>query len=71
MTELMPYVALGLVGGGKRDRTADRIAGILCVAMFFGGFFGGYLATHIPAAMVKKIFGGALFLISMRMIFWK
>ena len=48
-----------------------KVAGILCIGMFVGGYFGGYIANHVSAETLRKIFGIALLLISMKMIFGK
>jgi uncharacterized membrane protein YfcA len=48
-----------------------KVAGILCIGMFIGGYFGGYIANHVSADTLRKIFGIALLLISMKMIFGK
>jgi len=48
-----------------------KVAGILCIGMFIGGYFGGYIANHLPADTLRKVFGVALLLISMNMIFGK
>jgi uncharacterized membrane protein YfcA len=39
--------------------------------MFVGGYFGGYIATHLPSEMLRRIFGVALLLIGLRMILSK
>src|SRR6059036_1215053 len=48
-----------------------KVAAILAAGFFVGGYFGGVIANQIPAAMLKKIFGAALLLISIRMIMGK
>jgi uncharacterized membrane protein YfcA len=48
-----------------------KVAGILCVGFFVGGYFGGTLANQVSADTLRKVFGAALFLISLRMIFGK
>ena len=48
-----------------------KVAGILCVGMFIGGYFGGYVATHLPSEILRKVFGVALILIALKMIFGK
>ena len=48
-----------------------KIAGILCIGFFVGGYFGGELANHLPSDTLKKVFGGALLLISLKMIIGK
>jgi uncharacterized membrane protein YfcA len=45
-------------------------AALLCVGFFFGGLIGAYLAEHVPDIHLRRIFGGFLLLISLRLIFW-
>ena len=55
----------------QRDAIDFKAAGILCVGMFVGGYFGGYVATHLPSDMLRKVFGVALLLIGLKMILGK
>lgn len=48
-----------------------RVAGLLCVGFFVGGYFGGTFANQLPGDTLRKIFGGALLLISLKMIIGK
>ena len=48
-----------------------QTAGILCIGFFVGGYFGGLLANQLPAETLRKIFGAALLLISLKMILGK
>lgn len=48
-----------------------KIALLMCVGFFIGGYFGGMIANQLPAMTLRKIFGGALLLISLRMILGK
>ena len=45
-----------------------KVAGILCIGFFVGGYFGGFFANQLPAPTLRKIFGVALLLISLKMI---
>jgi len=47
------------------------MAGFICLGFFVGGLFGASLIHHVPDPMLKKLFGVFLFLVSMRMIFFK
>ena len=47
------------------------VAAFLCAGFFVGGYFGGQIANQRPADTLRKVFGGALFLISLRMIIGK
>lgn len=48
-----------------------RVAGILCIGFFFGGFIGGYIANHLSPDTLRKVFGIALLIISIKMIIGK
>ncbi len=48
-----------------------KIAGLICAGFFFGGLLGAKLATGLSSRMVEKVFGVALLLISIKMIFAK
>ena len=48
-----------------------RVAGMLCIGFFVGGYFGGQIANQLPADTLRKIFGAVLLLVSMRMILGK
>jgi uncharacterized membrane protein YfcA len=47
------------------------IAGLICVGFIFGGLIGAKLATNISNQTLERIFGIALLLISIKMIFSK
>jgi uncharacterized membrane protein YfcA len=46
-----------------------RVAAWVCAGFIVGGFFGAKIATAIPNMVLQKIFGGALLLISLKMLF--
>lgn len=48
-----------------------KAAALLCVGFVVGAFFGAKCATTMPLAILEKIFGGTLFLISLRMLLGK
>ena len=48
-----------------------RVAGLMCVGFFVGGYFGGMFSNQLPAETLRKIFGAALLLISLKMILGK
>ncbi|MHC4529248.1 MAG: TSUP family transporter [Planctomycetota bacterium] len=48
-----------------------RIAALVCLGFFFGGLLGAKLATAISDTLLTRIFGVALLLIAIRMIFFK
>ena len=48
-----------------------KVAALICLGFFFGGLIGAKFATAINAALLKKLFGGALLITAMKMIFSK
>ncbi len=55
-----------------RAGNADlKVAGLLCIGFFVGGYFGGLLANHLPDDVLRKVFGIALILIALKLIFGK
>ena len=47
------------------------VAALLCAGFFVGGYFGGQIAQQLPADTLRKVFGAALLLISLKMILVK
>lgn len=45
------------------------VAAVLCVGFVFGGLLGAKMATNLPNAVLEKVFGAALFVVSLKMIF--
>ncbi len=48
-----------------------RIAGLLCLGFFFGGLIGAKFVVGLPEPVLRRIFGFALLLISLKMILTK
>lgn len=46
-----------------------RIAGLVCLGFFVGGLLGAQLAVRLSDPTLRRIFGVALLLIALRMIF--
>ncbi len=46
-----------------------KAAAPICAGFFLGGLFGAKLATVLSNPILQKIFGGAMLLISLKMIF--
>ncbi len=47
------------------------VAVFLCLGFLFGGLIGAKFATTVPNMMLQKIFGTALLLIGVKMMFFK
>jgi uncharacterized protein len=48
-----------------------KVALMICLGFFVGGYFGASLAQQIAEPVMKKMFGSLLFLVSLYMIFGK
>lgn len=55
----------------KNDFVDLRIAALICVGFFFGALLGAKFATATSEAVLTKIFGVALLLVAIKMIFFK
>lgn len=53
----------------KAGHVDIKVAALLCAGFVIGGLIGAKAATAIPTKALEKVFGGALLLISLRMIF--
>lgn len=45
-----------------------RVAALLCVGFVLGGWLGAKAAVAMPQAVLKRVFGGILLLISVRLL---
>ena len=48
-----------------------KVAALMCVGFLVGGYFGGQIANQLPADTLRKVFGTALLIISIKMILGK
>jgi uncharacterized membrane protein YfcA len=48
-----------------------KVASLICLGFFFGGFLGAKIATRLSDVVVERVFGVALLLIALKMIFTK
>lgn len=55
----------------KQNYVDLRIAGLVCLGFFVGGLLGAKIATGLSNAVLEKVFGVALLLIALKMIFVK
>jgi uncharacterized protein len=65
---------IGLLAALQYYKAGDvdvKIAGLICAGFFLGGLFGAKFAMGISDDLLKKIFGGVLFLIALRMMLGK
>lgn len=48
-----------------------KVAALICLGFFIGGYFGAKLANTMSNQVLEKIFGFAMMLISLKMLFGK
>jgi uncharacterized membrane protein YfcA len=48
-----------------------KVAGLMCIGFFIGGFFGAKFATGISGVTLSRIFGAAMLVISIKFILAK
>jgi uncharacterized protein len=53
----------------RQDYVDIRVAGFICLGFVIGGLLGANIATGLSNALLERIFGVALLLISLKMIF--
>lgn len=69
---LVPPIGILAVLPYFRQGNVDlRAAGFICLGFLFGGLLGGHLANGFSNATLQKIFGVALLLISVKMLWAK
>jgi uncharacterized protein len=55
----------------KHGNVKIGMAALICLGMFGGAFVGSYFAQLIPPVLMKRLFGGLLFLVGIKMILGK
>ncbi|MBI3871727.1 MAG: sulfite exporter TauE/SafE family protein [candidate division Zixibacteria bacterium] len=69
---LVPPVGLLAAWAYYKQGYVDlRIAGLICAGFFLGALVGARFAVGLSNAVLEKVFGVALLLISLKMIFTK
>ena len=68
---LPPIGILAVYNYYKGGHVDFRVAGILCLSFIIGSYFGSKLSISLPADTVKKIFGGVIILLGIKMIMGK
>jgi uncharacterized membrane protein YfcA len=65
---------IGLLAAWTYYKQGDvdlKIALLICIGFFVGGLFGAKIATRLSNVILERVFGVALLLISLKMIFSK
>jgi len=55
----------------KQGQVDLKAAGLICLGFLFGGLLGARFATHLPSRTLERVFGVALLLTSVKMLFSK
>jgi len=67
---LAPIGLLAFINYYKEGYTNLKYSLLLLLVFFIGSYFGSKLAVQLPAAVLKKVFGGLMLVAGVRMIFW-
>lgn len=67
---LAPIGLLAFINYHKEGYTNLKYSLLLLLVFFIGSYAGSRLAVQLPAATLKKIFGGLMLIAGARMIFW-
>jgi hypothetical protein len=70
MMMVLPVGFLAALQYYKAGHGDIKVAGILAIAFFIGGYFGGKFANHIPQEILKKLFAVLLIIIAIKMLFF-
>lgn len=65
---LLPVGLLGVMQYSKRDQVSWQYAAVVAVGLLIGAYFGARLAGSINDLTLRRIFGGFLLLISIKLL---
>jgi len=68
---LPPVGIFAVMNYYKAGHVDIKVAAILALVFIVGSIFGSKLAVKIPQDVLKKVFGGFLFLVAIKMLFGK
>ncbi|NNF01099.1 MAG: sulfite exporter TauE/SafE family protein [Bacteroidia bacterium] len=68
---LPPIGALAVYNYYKEGMVDIRVAAILCISFFIGGYIGSKFAIALPENTIKRIFGVIIILAGVKLIFTK
>jgi uncharacterized membrane protein YfcA len=54
----------------KQGYVDIKIAALICVGFFFGGWLGARLAMSVSTVVLERVFGAALLLTAVKMLFF-
>ncbi len=65
---VLPIGLLGALEYYRHGYVDLKVAGLICLGFMVGSLFGAKLALILPTAVLKKIFGGTLLLLGLKML---
>ena len=65
---VLPIGILGALEYYRNGHVDLRVALLICLGFVFGSLFGAKLALLLPTSVLKKIFGGTMVLIGLKML---
>jgi uncharacterized membrane protein YfcA len=69
---MVPPIGIGAAWVYCKQGSVDlKVAGLCALGFVLGGFLGAKIATTLPNAVLKKVFGVTLLVLSIRMVFGK
>ncbi len=68
---VLPVVLLGAINYYKSGYLNVKFAIVLILAFFIGSYLGSDVAIALPDKLLRKIFGGLVFILSLKMMFGK
>ncbi len=68
---VLPVVALGAWNYYKNGYLNVRFALVLIIAFVLGGLLGSQVAIMLPDRLLRRIFGGVVLILALKMIFGK
>ena len=66
-----PIGLLGALTYYRQGYVDIKVAGLICLGFFVGSLFGARVATNLSSDMLGRIFGGAMLIVSLKMIWGK
>jgi hypothetical protein len=65
---LLPVGLLGVLEYSKRQQVHWAFAAVVAVGLLIGAYFGARMAGSVSDVLLRKLFGGFLLLISVRLL---